>query len=602
MKNIISRNCRKFKMPILALSFALIYINVFLTLPMLFLSSEDDVSGLTGYTSQFLIYSIFSLTVFAAFSVLIYKICWRLFREYTVVIVCIIAAITIVNTIAEWPSYGVLDNFVFSEAVTVSAKGAVFDLIKIVTVSLIVLYALYARPNLVVVGLIVCSLSALIFFGVSVKTFEDKVSNTYAKDTSDIEPIAYSRKSKNIVVFVMDGAMSGYIPYIFDSHPKFHSQYDGFTLYPNAVSTGDRTINTMAAVFGGHEYTVSNINERSSGSLLEKVSEAYEVLPSNFLKRGYRVTYLDPFWYGFKRRGDCPRIIKTLGMACINFIDSVGRQKANSVLDASFSERVFPSIYQQYIALSIFKSSPSIAKPLIYSDRDWLGFSAQWKKKQDKYLMNYMALDSLSEYSSIDEGEGTLTFIVNNITRATVLSDSNCMPDNTLQPDHFDLEKFKDRETVEILVTTKCALFAYGKYLDWFKKNDIYDNSEFYIVSDHGWKSFNPAFEGEEHQHEKSKYQSLMMIKNVGEKGKLKEDNDFIVNADLPALVCRSIDGCESFISDSKIRPLAVGEKVKLHSTPWNPAGQDEMRFELNSVHEVERNIFDKDNWRISND
>ena len=47
-----------------------------------------------------------------------------------------------------------------------------------------------------------------------------------------------SKKGKNVVFIMLDRAISGYVPYIFQEYPELKEQFSDFTYYPNALSYG----------------------------------------------------------------------------------------------------------------------------------------------------------------------------------------------------------------------------------------------------------------------------------------------------------------------------------------------------------------------------
>jgi len=565
------------------------------------MSAEDDVSNLKEYPLYFLTSAFFDLLLAMSVAVALIVLIGKLNKTILPVISLATVIIIVVNAVVLVGNYGIIDNFTFSDDVTVTWIESLIDVVILILALFcsVLLISKLARKVSVALGILV-SASLLIFF-ISLYNFSNNIND--ANRLLDVKNInsTLSRQSNNILVYVMDGAMSGYIPYIFDSDSSLPELYDGFDLYQNVVSTGDRTINGIAPIYGGYDFTVSAVNARS-GELVDKVSAAYEVFPENFIENGYRVTYYDPFWYGFVRRGDCSRMLKKYDMRCFNIIDSIGRNKTNKLTESSNAERTYPSIYLQYQMLSLFRVAPATLREVIYDKGEWLGNSASWKKKEDKYLINYMALTSTKDFISVDDDNPTLTVIVNNLTRATVSLDENCSPDLLREIPTEDIAMFKDRASVEVMQTMRCALKGFGELLSWMKANQVYDNTKIIVTSDHGWKSHNPLFDGDQHQLEKSKYQALLMIKEFNRHGQIKENPEFLTNADVAGIVCEEIGGCQSTVSDNVILGKKPPTDVVLHSTPWNPAGQTQYLFNLNATHKVKSNIFQKENWEITHD
>jgi hypothetical protein len=114
----------------------------------------------------------------------------------------------------------------------------------------------------------------------------------------------FSREGKNVVVIMLDRAISGYIPFIFDEKPELKEAFDGFVWYPNCVSYGTITLFGAPPLFGGYEYTPLEIQKRDIQLLIEKHNESLLVLPKLFLDNGFKVTVTDPPWANFSWRPD----------------------------------------------------------------------------------------------------------------------------------------------------------------------------------------------------------------------------------------------------------------------------------------------------------
>ena len=109
---------------------------------------------------------------------------------------------------------------------------------------------------------------------------------SYIKDikkqsgTEQILPL--SKNGTNVIVFMLDRAVSGYIPYLFQEKPQLQDQFAGFTYYPNTLSFGVSTVVGTPPLFGGYEYTPEEINKRADEMLSSKQNEALKVMPKIF--------------------------------------------------------------------------------------------------------------------------------------------------------------------------------------------------------------------------------------------------------------------------------------------------------------------------------
>jgi YidC/Oxa1 family membrane protein insertase len=105
-----------------------------------------------------------------------------------------------------------------------------------------------------------------------------------------------SRNQKNVMVIMADRALNPYVIPIFDEAPELYRQYDGFVLYPNTVSFSAHTVMGVPPVWGGYEYTPSEINKRTNEPLAKNTNEAMLTLPLILAGAGFQVTVTDPSW------------------------------------------------------------------------------------------------------------------------------------------------------------------------------------------------------------------------------------------------------------------------------------------------------------------
>ncbi|MDR2477368.1 MAG: YidC/Oxa1 family membrane protein insertase [Treponema sp.] len=135
-----------------------------------------------------------------------------------------------------------------------------------------------------------------------------KQNNAYTSPSANSElfkPVFnFSQKEKNIMIIMLDRAISAYIPQIFTEKPELSNSFDGFVWYPNNVSFGKFTIFGAPPLFGGYEYTPFEIQKRNSETLLDKYNESLLVLPGIFSKNNFIVTVTDPPWANFSWKPD----------------------------------------------------------------------------------------------------------------------------------------------------------------------------------------------------------------------------------------------------------------------------------------------------------
>ena len=76
------------------------------------------------------------------------------------------------------------------------------------------------------------------------------------------------------------------------------------------------------------------------------------------------------------------------------------------------------------------------------------------------------------------------------------------------------------------------ALKQLGKYFDFLRQNDVYDNTRIIVVSDHGFGRHFTDFNDFPSPEENSRFNCLFMVKDFNSNEDLKTDETFMTNAD----------------------------------------------------------------------
>jgi len=140
-------------------------------------------------------------------------------------------------------------------------------------------------------------------------------------------------------------------------------------------------------------------------------------------------------------------------------------------------------------------------------------------------------------------------------------------------------------------------------WLQWMKENDVYDNSQIVIVSDHGRlkeKVYNPFFddvEPEEGKPDFNGFHPLLLFKPFNAKGSLDISSDFMTNADVPSLVLEAFGQFNNpytgnpINSEKKKGPLLVG------NGPWEIFNHKPNQYQYFKQYYVEDSMLDPSNW-----
>ena len=220
-------------------------------------------------------------------------------------------------------------------------------------------------------------------------------------NTMEEKLFPFSKTNKNVVVFMLDRAISTFFPYILKEKPELQEQFRGFTYYPNTISFGGTTNVGTPSLFGGYEYTPEELNKRNTELLKDKQNEALSVLPVLFDRNNFETVVCDPPYAGYTWIPDLSIYDDYPDIKSYITIGSFG----SSVDD------VLGVLNRNLFSYSISKIVPSIFFNIVYNNGTYL--SAKDVINSDKkidisvLMDNYRVLEKLPELTSTtDEGTG----------------------------------------------------------------------------------------------------------------------------------------------------------------------------------------------------
>lgn len=419
--------------------------------------------------------------------------------------------------------------------------------------------------------------------------------------------LTLSRNGQNVVVFMLDRAISGYIPYLFDEKPELQEAFAGFTYYPNTLSFGGYTNFGAPALFGGYEYMPSEINKRVDETLADKHDEALCVLPRLFSENGYQVTVCDPpyagsyLWYPDLSIYDT---LENVNACLLNgaYMDPVYQENNNAIYPARQREA--------FIYYSMMKVAPVVAQKSMYAEGDYWMIGD--RPISEDFLSEYCALLALPEITDVTEDGGKNLLVLQNSTthEPQLLKVPEYVPDAEVGITYERETRTVGGHTLKIenreqAAHYQCNMAAMMALADWFafmKENGCWDNTRIILVSDHGrcLGDFPDMVIGGGLDLEG--YNPLLMVKDFNASA-YTEDDTFMTQADVPTLATEGV--IEPAVNpytgsritdDAKKGPLYVttsdyfdtrynrGNVFNTSDAPWYEVTGD--------------NIFDERNWR----
>lgn len=445
---------------------------------------------------------------------------------------------------------------------------------------------------------------------------------------SDDDPqFTLSKEGKNVVILMLDRAMSAYVPYMFQEKPELAAQFDGFTYYPNTISHGACTIIGTPALFGGYEYTPAKMNMRDSELLEDKHNEALKVLPTLFSQEGYQVTLFDPPYAGYRLT---PDLSVFSGMPGVSAYNTIGHFTEDSV-----TYQLPDALMRNLFCFGTMKVAPLLLQPTLYDNSNYNRCAStedafySGQKADDlhtssgvniSFFHSYDVLRRMSQMTVLSPDDQNTCLIMANKTTHDVmlLQEPDFVPSTQVDNRDYDAEH-SDRFTVDgrelrvakvyDMASYQCNMAAFlllGDWFDFLRGQGVYDNTRIILVSDHGLglkQIPELILDGE---HDLQYFNALLMVKDFGSTGTLKTSNDFMAAADVPTLALDTL--VENPVNPYTGVPISSADKTAhdqyLHYTDFfNASDNNGTQFLPGSWFRVHDDIWNMDNWtHLGND
>ncbi len=567
----------------------------------------------------------------------LYKMSSQKTRKFFLALFLILFAAALLNVFAFKYDYGNFNVFFQLDNSSCLRNFSLFYSIlpfAAVAALAIIFFALAAKYKALKYGtqLILILCAAELFLGAKNALQIQKEFNAYkgirsqslekeqADSDDNIEPVyKLSPDKKNVVVLFLDRAIGALLPYILQEFPDMKEQYSGFVFYPNTVSYSGYTAKAFPAMTGGYEYTPPNANKRECVSLKQKHNEATLLMPRLFMDAGFDVTVTDPAYPNYTLKGDLsafkdyPKI-----KACEIFGTLNKRYKKNFDNFTDNSDIVARNNLESFVLLEIL---PPILRNAYYKSGRYYRSEQIPELLASGFLSSWTCLYYLPELTSFDGKNGSFIFIDNETTHEYAqLENKTYLP--TLNPNpnsiscgkyNFSVPPNSDRESdAKAYHVNASALIQVGKWLDFLKKNNCYDNTRIIIVSDHGRDIPLPQFNGMKYGLEYAYFNPLFMAKDFGARGQLKTDDSFMTNADTLFLAKKDLpissanpftgNNVEDFVDKSLVEIYQIVQRENFSEmTP--PSLKDRTQWILQGKkisakrYTVHDSIFDEANW-----
>lgn len=413
--------------------------------------------------------------------------------------------------------------------------------------------------------------------------------------------IHLSKTGKNVFVFMTDRAVGSYVPLIFAEKPELQNVYTGFTYFPNTVSFYTHTILGLPPILGGYEYTPEEMDKRPE-KLVKKFNESALVLPTLFKENHFGTLMIDVDWLDFEE-GYSGNLYKR---------NNIGWERLNSKYkDAYVTDqpaiRPLANKYRhkqkrQGFMYSLYRALPAFLEEPIYNQGDYLSSNKE-KDFPMEVFESYPVLHFLPALTDFTASQDTFTFLVSLLTHTN--ESFLEFPSYTLTSKFVAGDTWKGNIYSHITYHVNMAsLLLIGRFIQYLKDNDVYDNTRIIIVADHGpLFSQNPK-KSFYFNNDILPFNPLLLVKDFNAKGPLKTDNTFMTNADVPLLSLQGLVAQPKNPFTGKLltdQPKQNGVML-FDQNKWNPSSFPGSRvFDKDSKFlYVKDNIFNPDNYILN--
>lgn len=529
----------------------------------------------------------------------------------------------------------------FDNMPTYAKKEYLFNLL-VITVVIVVIHFVNKKNNKILVSILMAGIIAISFM--SIKNIK-KINGEYtsikkaAEQADELPTYTFSKNGKNVVVLMMDRMLGDMVPYIMNEKPELQESFDGFVNYENCTSFATSTNVGLPLIYGGYEYTPTEVNKRDKELLVDKHNESLKVLPVIFDQGGFNVTVCDPTYANYSYIPDLsiydeyPNIKKYITM---------GRVSAKKYKTGNIKELVNRNIF----CYALFKTSPVFAQKSLYNNGNYYstslveenntsGVEATVQVRSNLYQAtgidstfynSYNVLDNMIGMTQVeDNSENNFIIMCNEITHnPCILQLPDYTPEYNVDNSAYiedDAKIYdKDGDSMDLNNEVTCvhyhvnmaAFLQLGKWFDYLKEQGVWDNTRIIIVSDHGFavnenKSIIDYInsEGEPATYDTGALQCILMVKDFDSKGYSQDEETFMTNADTPIIATEGlIDNPTNPFTGNALKDMVTKDSVieVVQTKEWQvdvDNGYTHMPGKWFSVHD---NVDIKSNWEYLGD
>lgn len=599
----------KLRLSIFLISAFILAVLTGLAIPSILMQSEpEQYSYVDSYTSPlyFVWHTFFqALGFFVVWPFCFYALFSAKTKKILSFLFSFIAFSAVLNCFAFSGNYGPVNPnllFMTPQHFMPGIKTVIVNILCMLVILASLVAALYFKAKILnsVCTIFLISLAAI--SGKNIISVQNSFRRMPAPDFSKkIEPVFHlSKTGKNVIVLMQDRYFSPLIPEILKNNPELNEQLDGFVWYPNTVSFGKLTMIGTPGIFGGYDYTPFEINRRADKTLQQKHNEAILTMPVVFHNNNWNVTVADLPYENYLEQ---PVTDMYKEYEFINRVTTHGTYSDIWYARHGMKKSPFMSegIKRNFIWFSVLKIVPPFMRQIVYHKEYWISYNKF--ENSAKFIDNYSEIDLFPELFD-DSSEKNAFFLLDN--------EANLESILLQAPDYVPVEnvtQFGPGGNDATYSSMVGIILRFTNFIDFLKKNEIYDNTKIIIVSDHGMSRDTGTFDNKTQNFpfNKDNMTATLLVKDFSSRGKLKKDYTFMTNADTPALALKDIDG--NALNPFTKNPLDVNSMgggitkndfIKMSNAPAESTRiRKNKKFNIkdDEWYAVKDNIFDDKNW-----
>lgn len=420
---------------------------------------------------------------------------------------------------------------------------------------------------------------------------------------ANLHPLRFSPEHPNVLIVFLDRFMGSYVESILEDEPTLAERLAGFIWYPRTVSAGRNSIAGVHPMLGGYDYLPLEMNARRK-PLKDLSVEAFSILPYNFSKKGYQVNVVSPRGLGFTVAGDC-KYLQMERVTCTHIPMSAVKRKAEEM---NFPLRALSeSNYADLLVLlGSMRTAPYAIKHVVHERGPWRPFLDH---SAGTTFTAWAELQALPELSYTKAQEPNFNIVTNLLPHEPYYIDETCKPRRDRLMRSTKEVAARGHSSLFALrheIAAHCALLAVADYLDHLKSAGVYDNTKIVVVSDHGIvgdvrDSSTRAVAGGTEANLYVRSRSVLLVKEIGQRGALRISEAFLPNAEVPRIVCEEIGGCTNpYLNHRTIEAHGRDDPFQVSFVPWQFSAQKRDAFVIQAQLSLRgKDPFDAAGWKV---